>query len=229
MMRQRWRAATFVHWRYEREQIESRVPDGIEVETFDGSAWVGIVAFLVQDLRLGPLPPVPGMSTMPETNVRTYVRGADGLSGVWFFSLDIAHPLVALAGRVAARLPYVGSAMEVRTRGDELHYRGARRGRHAAAARYDISVRDDEPIEHVSALEHFLTGRWSLLTFYGSRQSSVAVEHQPWPLHRGSVVRLREGLLAADGLPPPAGEPLVHVSPGVDARIGPPRLLTRPS
>jgi hypothetical protein len=33
------------------------------------------------------------------------------------------------------------------------------------------------------------------------------------------------GLLAAAGLPAPPGAPLVHFSPGVDTRIGPPRLL----
>jgi uncharacterized protein YqjF (DUF2071 family) len=46
------------------------------------------------------------------------------------------------------------------------------------------------------------------------------VEHEPWPLHRAVVRELDANLLTAAGLPAPAGEPVVHWSPGVRTRIG---------
>jgi len=46
--------------------------------------------------------------------------------------------------------------------------------------------------------------------------------HDPWPLHRARADHMDDRLVAAAGLPAPAGPPLVHYSPGVDVTIGRP-------
>jgi uncharacterized protein YqjF (DUF2071 family) len=169
-------------------------------------------------------PPLPGLSSMPETNVRTYVRGPDGRSGIWFFSLDIATLVVAAAGHVYASIPYRWSRMRFEHDGAELRYRGARR---RGPGTYDIAVRVGARIgaDAVTDLEHFLTGRWRLSTRYGPVAASIPVEHPPWPLHRATVLRLEQTLLEADGLPRAEGTPLVHASPGVAVRIGLPEIV----
>ena len=85
---QRWRALTFLHWRYEPASVQRLLPAGLEVDTWDGSAWVSLTPFLMVDIQIADLPPVPMLSTFPETNLRTYVRGPDGRDGLWFLSLE---------------------------------------------------------------------------------------------------------------------------------------------
>ena len=98
-----WDELTFIHWRYEPEQVQRLLPEGLEVETMDGSAWVGLVPFFLR-VGLPHVRPVPWLSQFAETNVRTYVRSADGRSGVWFFSLEAAR-----AGRGAVASGITGA------------------------------------------------------------------------------------------------------------------------
>ena len=44
--------------------------------------------------------------------------------------------------------------------------------------------------------------------------------HDPWPLHRATLLDLDDSLVTAAGLPRPTGEPLVHYAPSVQVRIG---------
>src|SRR5688572_30752933 len=90
VMHQRWNHITFFHWSCNPSSIQTRLPAGLDVDTFDGQAWVGLTPFYLSHLRLPLLPPMPWLSQFPETNVRTYVRGPAG-PGVWFFSLDASR------------------------------------------------------------------------------------------------------------------------------------------
>ncbi len=89
-LRNWWEGVTFLRWRSEPDAVQRLLPPGLEVETCEGAAWVGLVLFRMRVGLLG-LPPVPWLLTFPETNVRTYVRTRDGATGVWFFSLDAAR------------------------------------------------------------------------------------------------------------------------------------------
>ena len=111
-MVQHWEELTFVHWRYPADVVQKALPAGLEVETFDGSAWIGLVPFAMR-VRLPGSPSVPWVSEFPETNVRTYVRGPDGERGIWFFSLDAARLGAVVTARTTYRLPYFWSRMRV--------------------------------------------------------------------------------------------------------------------
>jgi len=52
------------------------------------------------------------------------------------------------------------------------------------------------------------------------------VNHPSWPLYEARVTHLEETLLRSLALDPPAEDPLVLYSPGVETRISAPRLLT---
>src|SRR5215471_15585884 len=97
-MGQTWEQQLFAHWRVPAERLEPMVPEGLEVEEHDGSAWIGITPFRITGLRSRGMLPLPGVSSFLELNVRTYVHAPDGESGVWFFSLDATS---RLAVRVA--------------------------------------------------------------------------------------------------------------------------------
>ena len=225
-MVQWWDTLTFLHWRFDAEVVQERLPSGLTVETFDGSAWVGLVPFF---LRVGPPrgPSLPWMSRFPETNVRTYVRGADGSRGVWFFSLDAARLGAVVVARATYRLPYFWSQMAVECAGARITYRCRRRWPEPSGATSVAVVEIGERFaaDELAELDHFLTARWSLFAVSRRGLRRAAAFHEPWPLHRARVVRLDDGLVAAAGLPPPSGEPLVHYSPTVAVRLGAPRPI----
>jgi uncharacterized protein YqjF (DUF2071 family) len=216
-----WDCLTFLHWRYDPATVQALLPPGLTVETFDGSAWVGLVPFKLR-VGLPHLPMVPWVSHFCETNVRTYVIGPDGSRGVWFFSLDAARLGAVIVARTAWRLPYQWARMRLRRRGTTISYASTRRwpgrGRPACAVTVRVGARF-EP-EELGELDHYLTARWGLFSTPRHGLSYARALHEPWPLHRGELLHLDDQLVAAAGLPPPAGEPVIHWSERVTVRIG---------
>src|SRR5918998_4800797 len=83
IMRQTWGKLLFMHWRLPAETLRAHVPAELEIDTFDGEAWIAVTPFTIWGMRLSFLPPVPGLSEMHELNVRTYVH-YKGVPGVLF-------------------------------------------------------------------------------------------------------------------------------------------------
>jgi uncharacterized protein YqjF (DUF2071 family) len=224
-MLQRWSNLSFVHWPFDAAQVASLLPTGLEVDTFDGAAWIGLIPFHLRIRRAG-VPYLPWLASFPETNLRTYVVGPDGRRGIWFLSLDAARLGAVVAARHSYRLPYMWARAEMHRRGDLLRYRGCRRWPEPGAD-YDVSVDVGPPVRDVDPFQRFVTARWHLfsparLTLPLSRigLTRTTVAHQSWPLYAARVQHLEETLLAAAGLPAPSVEPVALFSPGVDTRFG---------
>jgi uncharacterized protein YqjF (DUF2071 family) len=222
-----WDELTFLHWRYRPEDVQRLLPDGLEVETMDGSAWVGLVPFFLR-VGLPHVPSIPWFSRFAETNVRTYVRSADGESGIWFFSLDAARLGAVVVARTTYRLPYFWSRMRLERDGTSVRYECRRRWPGPGGARSVVQVEIGDPFasEELTPLDHFLTARWALYSAPRSGLHHARAFHDPWPLHHAEATQVDDQLIAAAGLPTPTGPPLVHWSPGVDVRIGWPHPLT---
>jgi uncharacterized protein YqjF (DUF2071 family) len=229
VMRQRWERLTFLHWAFDPAVVQRLLPDGLQVEEFDGTAWVGLVPFYMHVATSGGHQ-VPWASRFCETNVRTYVRDRKGRSGIWFFSLDAARLGAVGVARTTYRLPYFWSSMRITgdagDAGDasEITYRCRRRwpGPRAVTSAVRIKVGGPYAADELGERDHFLTARWILFSVSGSRYRFARACHPPWPLHRAEVQSVADQLIGAAGLPTPEGEPLAHYSPGVDVRIGQP-------
>ena len=221
-----WNQLTFLHWRYDPAVVQALLPPGLEVETFDGTAWVGLVPFQML-VRPPGLPALPWLSHFPETNVRTYARSADGSTGVWFLSLDAARLPAVLGGRIGYRLPYFWSSMSIMAAGDIRAYRCVRRWPDPTPATSEVVVRvgDRFAPDELGGLDHWLTARWLLYSSFPRSLWYARADHPVWPLRQAEVLHLDDHLVTAAGLPEPEGEPLVHHSPGVRVRIGVPHLV----
>ncbi len=225
VMLNRWESLTFLHWRYRPEVVQCLLPPGLTVDTFDGSAWVALVPFVLH-FSLPGVPEVPWAGRFAETNVRTYVRNADGSAGTYFFSLDAARLGAVLVARSTYRLPYFWARMDVERTSTTIAYASRRRwpAPRGATCRVDIEIgRPYEPDE-LGPLDHFLTARWALFTAAGAGLREAPVFHDPWPLRHARLRRLEDELVVVAGLPAATGPPLVHYSPAVDVRIGRPRV-----
>jgi uncharacterized protein len=227
VMMQRWATLTFLHWDFRPDAVQRLLPAGLTVETFpsdagDDRAWVGLVPFFMH-VWLPHTRPVPWISRFCETNVRTYVRDEAGRSGIWFFSLDAERLGAVVTARVSYRLPYFWSRLRLERFGASIEYTCQRRwpGRTASS---DVALEIGAPFapEELSERDHWLTARWLLFSVAGDRHRFARAWHPPWPLHRATVHRCDDGLIAAAGLPQPTDAPIVHYSEGVDVRIGRP-------
>jgi uncharacterized protein len=213
-LRQTWRRLTFLHWPYLPDLIRSFIPAGLELDTFDGAAWVGLVPFEIYDF--------PGIPHFPETNLRTYVLGPDGSRAVWFFSLEAARLAAVLGARIGYYLPYFWAQMCVAEEDGVIHYRSRRHWPHDSSATTDITIQPGD-LYHLGDLtdrDHFLTARYRLYSTSRGQLRHADIEHPPWPLARANVTDLRQTLFEAAGLPPPAGAPLVHYAAELAVKIG---------
>ena len=226
VMLQGWRDLASVHWRYDPDVVQALLPEGFRVDTFDGSAWVGLIPFHMRRIRFPGLPALGPLSSFPETNLRTYITSPTGRRGVWFASLDVTRLLPALVAQAVYRLPYGWARMSIERTGDEVRYASRRRWPTSGASS-DLKIAVGEPIRpaDVTELDHFLTARWALGSTLLGQLSWAEVDHAPWPLHRATVLDVSETLTSAAGLPAPTGEPHALWSPGVEVRIGAPRRL----
>jgi uncharacterized protein YqjF (DUF2071 family) len=228
-MLQTWSTFSALHWRYDPSVIQALLPDELTVDTSEGAAWVGLTPFLMTDVRLPGLPPVPRASTFCETNVRTYARDAAGQDGLWFFTLEASRLAFVVAARAALGVPYTWASMALEEEMGAVRYRSRRRapGPTDASSRITVAPGDPIPPEELSELDVFLTGRWRGFAPTPVGLRFLPVEHEPWPLRRATVEELDQTLLTACGLPPAEGDPIVHYSPGVHVRFGPPKSVAR--
>ena len=217
-MRQNWFQISFLHWPVDPTVLQLRLPAGLIIDTFEKAAWIGLTPFQLTGLRPPVLPPIPWLSAFPEMNLRTYVRGPAG-PGVWFFSLDAASASAVLGARIAYGLPYHWATMGINATGHGWHYTSTRKGARAA-----ITVDVGECLKQPDDLVLFLTERYRLYSRILGVLATAAVEHEPWPLQKATLVALEETVRRAVDLPDTTS-PLVHYSPGVRVRVGAPRLL----
>ena len=129
----RWEELLFLHWPVAAAALRPHLPPGLELELFDGTAWLGVVPFRMARTRCRWLPPMPTAHTFPELNLRTYVRGG-GRSGVWFFSLDAASRLAVEGARLGFGLPYFAARMACARDGERVRYRSERTDARGPAA-----------------------------------------------------------------------------------------------
>jgi uncharacterized protein len=207
-MYQNWHHLLFLHWEIPAAELQALIPPELTIDLFEGKAYVTLVPFTVSGARPVLLPPMPGVSSFDEVNVRTYVHHKGVKPGVWFFSLDANSHIAVEAARAAYKLRYLHAKIDFSVSD-------------AALPRIDLSChRDDSrgpspahahlrygPVESAigaarpGSLEHFLLERYFLYTTDDAHQLYRArVHHQPYPMQRAEIERLDETLIWASGI-----------------------------
>jgi len=206
-MGQTWQNLLSAHWRFAHDELRPHVPEPLELEEYDGSAWVGLTPFRVAGLRVRGVPPLPMLSSFLELNCRTYVR-RDDRPGIWFFSLDASSRLAVEAARRSYKLPYRHARMGVR----DGRFSAKPDGLQASfQARY--AGAGDVFQAQQGTLEHFLTERYCLYGDDGRLRADI--HHPPWPLQEADAT------VEEHGISPVAleGEPLCHFASRQDVVV----------
>jgi uncharacterized protein len=220
LLRQSWRHLLFLHWPVPAADLRPLLPRGLEVDTHDGQAWVGLVPFVVTGSRPAWLPPVPGLSSFVEVNVRTYVH-REGDPGVWFFSLDASSRLAVAAARAVYHLGYRLARMQAERNGEWMRFQSRRvaPGPLPATCAMAYAPRGAARSAPPATLDHFLLERYVLYAARGERLYKARVHHAPYPVQGADVEDLAEDLVTAAGLRRPPTPPIAHYAEGVDVGI----------
>lgn len=218
-MYQVWHHLLFLHWVVPPEVLRPLIPPGLELDLFEGDAYVGLTPFTMTGVRPVGVPRIPPISDFHETNVRTYVHRGGCDPGVWFFSLDASNAAAVLAARLGLGLPYqyarIRFAVAVEGadgHGPTIDYALERRwpGPTPATCSIRYAARGPVSLARPGSLEFFLVERYILYSVWAGRLYRGRIHHPPWPLQAADVPELDETLLAAARIARPDAPPLAH-------------------
>jgi hypothetical protein len=212
VMAQSWNDLLFMHWPVDPEMLRPKIPQQLTLETFDGSAWVGVVPFYMSHVRPRYLFSVPWLSFFAELNVRTYVT--DGKKpGVWFFSLDAARRIGVELARMVFHLPYFHAKMAVEREGEAVRYRSKRTDGRGGPGEYRATYQPTGEVymSTPGTLDYFLTERYAL--YSQSRSGTLyraEIHHMPWPLQPAEADVQVNTVCDMHGITLPDQQPLLH-------------------
>ena len=219
VMRMNWLDLLFMHYRVDLSSLRRLIPEPLEIDTFDGDAWIGIVPFRMTGVAPRLVPSLPGLSSFPELNVRTYVT-FNGKPGVWFFSLEATNRLAVRFARSMFYLPYMDAKIDFRagnksTNGTWIKYKSTRTHRNEPAAELECEYR---PIGDVfrarpGTLEYFLTARYCL--YCANQKGQIyrgEIDHEPWAIREAQAIVTRNTMTDGLGIELPDQPPVLHFS-----------------
>ncbi len=224
-----WTDLLFAHWPVSVSQLADLVPRGYSIDTFDGTAWLGVVPFRMERVRLRGFPATPGGDVFPEANVRTYVRDEKtGHHGVYFFSLDASNPFAVIGARLWFHLPYYFASMNITGDAAMCRYQSRRLfTRKLAELRVNYNSTGDRlPQSKPGSIEYFLTERYALFTHSRRQLIRGDIHHLPWPLEHCQAEFATETLAAAANIVVPGVKPLLHYARKQDVLGWPPRAIS---
>ena len=199
-----WKHAVFIHYSVDPAALQPQVD--YPLETFDGRAYVSLVALTLRNMRLAA--GGPPMTTHGFLNVRTYLPGR----GIYFLAEWLPHPLCVLLGPRLYGLPYRLGKLD-------YHHEGKIHGSvvgEAGALRYRATSPPDRPLHPAEpgSLPHFLVERYTAFTERAGRRRLFRVNHPPWNLAPLDLDVTDDSLLNATG-------PWFHAARRIGAHYSP--------
>jgi uncharacterized protein YqjF (DUF2071 family) len=217
------RDVLFAHWPIATAKLRSHVPERLTLETFDGSAWLGVLVVNVAEAGLRRL---PFRTSFPSLNLRTYVT-VDGKPGVYFLDLDTTEQFGAWLARTAFGLPYHQATMNFARRDGRIEF-SSERTDSEAPARFEVTYRPSpgsDPFEaEPGSIEDFLIersrfyvsgGRGGVAAYRPTAEETLleaTIDREPWSLQQAEASIRANTLFDAVGLPDIGEEPTYHYS-----------------
>jgi uncharacterized protein YqjF (DUF2071 family) len=231
---QSWRDLVFAHWAVAPDAVRALLPVGLELDTFEDGAWIGVVPFRISYIAPRGAPRRWHLA-FPELNVRTYVT-AEGKPGVWFFSLDAASLLAVIGARIGFHLPYFWARMglhaQVQGPVDEgsgwISFDSHRRQPSEVPGEFIARYRPTGAVfqSRRGSLEEWLTARYCL--YAADRKGQLyrtEIHHAPWPLQVAEAdIAVNRMVGSAIDL---SGPPLLHFARALDVLTWPPERVSR--
>ncbi len=231
-MKQRWNDLLFAHWPVPASSLAALIPEGLQVDSFNGSAWLGIMPFWMDRIKVRGLPAIAGSRSFPDLSLRTYVREErSGTPGVLCLSLDASNPLLAAAGRAFYSLPYHWAQMRMEQRSEREFSFYSRRRFSPQPVVFKARYRGLGPSRRLmecgaGSLESFLMERYCLFARNPDGQPIRANLHQISSQLEEAEAEIEQNDLASVlGIHLPEQAPVLHYSRRLAVYVWPAELV----
>ncbi|GAB3043448.1 YqjF family protein [Virgibacillus ainsalahensis] len=192
IMTQKWDHLLFIHLPVPPEIMKKHIPQSVDLDIYDGMAWLTILPFKLNDMRFRKTPPIPFAKSFLELNVRTYVK-RKGIPGIYFFSLD-AEKIFAVAGGRIATLPYFHAKMKMKKSEDTFHYSSMRYGKSEAIFKGSYRPTSEAYYPKKGSLSHWLLERYYLYSYRNNALFQGGIHHRQWKIHDVEASITRQNL-----------------------------------
>lgn len=179
---QEWNEVIFLHWKVDIRHLREHLPKELEIDLFEGDAWVSIVAFTMEKIRPRNVPSFSPISNFHELNIRTYVRYRRK-PGVYFLSIEGGTKLSCQVAKKMSDLPYRYSTIKRNKTGYTSENIGFN-------DYLNLSFQIEKPIIQKSILDKWLTERYVLYQETRKFINEFEIHHEEWPIHR--IVLIKE-------------------------------------
>jgi len=216
---QHWRDVLFLHFPVSTKELAAHLPQELQADTFDGQAWLSYVFFRLT-LRPAWLPLLPGLSSLLELNVRTYVRHR-GQSGIYFLRMYADNRLAILASRLLTPLSYeLATMVDQRRVNGNGHIECRPAATPSAVLAADTQIMASPVQTACGTLDRWLVERYRLFVARAVGPVLIAdVEHPPWMIAPVRLSSVKNGLAQSLGLSVAEEPALAQYSPGVKAQF----------
>ncbi|WP_176330380.1 YqjF family protein [Oceanobacillus rekensis] len=205
---QKWNDLLFMHSPVPIETITKYIPKSLELDTFDGSAWITIIPFKVSNMRPRKMPPIPFLHSYLELNVRTYVKHK-GIQGIYFFSLD-ADKLLAVLGARLATLPYFYANINLKKKKETFYFDSTRKGKSEATFKGSYRPVLEAYYPERTSLTYWLLERYFLWSHRNNSLFRWAIHHRRWKIYDVKAIIDNENMLSFLPEDTVVGDPIFH-------------------
>ncbi len=181
IMSQQLQDVLFLHWQVPAHWLASRLPEELELDLYEGKAWVSAVLLKAIGTHIRGMPVMPGMQTFLQLNVRTYVK-CGKRRGVYFFSMDSNSRTAVQVASFGGFLPYRYSQIKMAEHGDWVVFKSDSRGKASTSESLELIYKLKKAVIEPTSLEKWLTERYSLWTKPKEKLYRLDIRHPPWRL-----------------------------------------------
>lgn len=217
---QDWCDLLFMSWPVPVEEIGPKIPSYFEPDTFEGSAWVSLVAMGVQNQHLRDLPPIPGFARYEQLNLRTYIK-KDHHHGVHFFTLDCNNSASGWIADNLLNIPYTRAEIQHVLQDGRWHFNSNRTEPAYPSAQFKVaytSVGEEYVPYGKETLEYFLLHRYYLGL---ADDNGTNILHKHWKLYKAEVEIETNTVAAASGINLPDTPPHVFYCSRIETLLYP--------
>lgn len=221
IMRQTWRNLLFLHWPIPVEKLRPFIPASLKIDTFRGSAWLGVILFVIEGIYPRAVSTLSLVRKFPEINLRTYVKCKDK-PGIYFLSIDVGNWASLRLAKRWYRLPYHSAKISFKKEGSSFSCQSNRKGRADIPIIFQGKYAPQSNVffPKEGTVEHWLTERYCLYsTNNGVDIYCAEVHHRPWPLQAALAEISANTLFTPFDFDLYEEKPLAHYSKGIDSLI----------
>lgn len=179
---QEWNNALFLHWKVPLEILRELVPEQLHIDTFEGNAYVSLVAFTMEKIRPRYLPSLNFISEFDEINIRTYINN-DNKKGVYFLNIEAGKTLSVFVAQQLSGLPYEKADL-ART---GTTYKSVNVKKNFFL---DTEFEITEPLTEKSELDRWLTERYCLYIDSNESFYRYDIHHKEWNVRNVELKKL---------------------------------------